>query len=76
MNQSYRTREEQARLYKELSAKGARVAPPGKSFHEHGLAVDITNWQAAQPFLRKYGLFNDLADDRGHFSWGETRKIG
>ena len=75
MNQSYRTGEQQAALYRDLSAKGARVAPPGKSFHEHGLAVDITNWQAAEKYLRKYGLANDLADDKGHFSWGETNRI-
>lgn len=74
VNQSYRTHAQQEKLYKELSAKGARVAPPGKSFHEHGLAVDVTNWKAAEPYLRKYGLYNDLPDDKGHFSWNETRK--
>lgn len=72
VNQSFRTHEEQAALYKELSAKGARVAPPGKSFHEKGLAVDVTNWKDAEKYLRKYGLVNDLSDDRGHFSFGET----
>jgi len=76
VNQSYRTHEQQAALYQELSAKGARVAPPGTSFHEKGQAVDVTNWQEAQTFLRKYGLVNDLPDDRGHFSYGETRNIG
>jgi hypothetical protein len=74
INQDFRTHEEQARLYKELSKKGARVAPPGHSFHEKGLAIDVTNWKEAQPYLRKYGLVNDLPDDRGHFSYGETRK--
>ncbi len=75
INQDFRTHEEQARLYKELSKKGARVAPPGHSFHEKGLAIDVTNWKEAEPFLRKYGLVNDLPDDRGHFSYGETNKV-
>ncbi len=76
VNQDFRTHEEQARLYKELSAKGARVAPPGQSFHEKGLAIDVSNWQEAGPYLRRYGLVNDLPDDRGHFSYSETRKVG
>ena len=71
INQSHRTTQQQAELYKKLSAKGARVAPPGKSFHEKGLAIDVTNWQEAQNILRKYGFKNNLADDRGHFSVGE-----
>lgn len=71
VNQSYRTRQQQAELYKKLSSTGARVAPPGKSFHELGLAIDVTNWKAAEAILRKYGFRNDLADDKGHFSIGE-----
>jgi hypothetical protein len=71
INQSYRTNAQQAELYKRLSAKGARVAPPGKSFHEKGLAVDVTNWQEAQKYLNKYGLVNPMSDDKGHFSYGE-----
>ena len=74
INQSYRTTEQQAKLYAELKPKGARVAPPGKSFHEKGLAIDVTNWKEAEKYLRKYGLVNDLADDKGHFSYGETNK--
>ena len=71
VNQSYRTKDEQASLYAELKPKGARVAPPGKSFHETGNAFDVTNWQKAEPYLRKYGLVNPMADDKGHFSIGE-----
>src|SRR3990167_8017339 len=74
VNESYRTSERQRELYEELSPKGARVAPPGQSFHEKGLAVDVQNWQAAEPFLRRYGLTNDLQDDKNHFSFGETNK--
>ena len=74
INQDFRSHEEQARLYKELSAKGARVAPPGRSFHEKGMAIDVTNWREFEPFARRYGLVNDLADDRGHFSYLETNR--
>lgn len=71
INQDYRDSATQAKLYEELSKKGARVAPPGKSFHEKGLAVDVTNWKEAAPYLAKYGVVNGLKDDMGHFSIGE-----
>jgi len=71
INQSYRTREQQAKLYEELSKKGAQVAPPGKSFHEKGLAVDVTNWKEAEKYLNKQGLVNPMSNDKGHFSYGE-----
>lgn len=75
VNQSFRTSEQQAELYKKLSAKGARVAKPGSSFHEKGMAIDVTNWKEAQEYLRKYGLMNALPDDRGHFSINEFKNI-
>lgn len=71
---SFRTKEQQQKLYDELKPKGARVATPGKSFHERGMAIDVQNWKEAEPFLRKYGLANDLADDKVHFSMGETNR--
>lgn len=71
VNQSFRTSEQQAALYDKLSAKGARVAEPGHSYHERGLAVDVTNWKEAQPYLEKYGVVNGLKGDMGHFSMGE-----
>lgn len=48
-----------------------RAAPPGSSFHEKGLAIDVNNWEAAQPFLAEVGIVNGLAGDMGHFSMGE-----
>jgi hypothetical protein len=71
VNQSYRTGKEQEMLYNKLHPTGAQVAPPGQSFHEKGGAIDVTNWQVAEPYLRKYGLINGLAEDKGHFSIGE-----
>lgn len=72
INEGLRSRERQAELYaKYRSGTGGRAAPPGKSFHETGMAVDVANWKEAEKYLRKYGLRNDLADDRNHFSLNE-----
>jgi len=72
INQSFRSREQQAELFRRSQAgEIGRAAPPGKSFHEKGLAIDVTNWKEAEKFLRKFGFKNNLADDKGHFSIGE-----
>ena len=67
---SYRSTDLQRKLY-EARKPGTRVAPPGKSFHEKGLAIDVENWLEASPFLHKEGFRNDLWDDKNHFSIGE-----
>jgi len=72
INEALRFTERQAELYQKFkSGQGGRAAPPGKSFHETGKAVDIGNWQEAAPYLHKYGFQNNLPDDRNHFSIGE-----
>lgn len=72
VNQDLRSSEYQAALYEKYqSGKGGRAAPPGHSFHEKGLALDVTNWKEAAPYLKRYGLVNGLKDDMGHFSVGE-----
>ena len=72
VNQSYRTTAQQAELYRRSQAgEIGRAAPPGKSFHETGLAIDVTNWKEAEKYLVKYGFKNNLVDDKGHFSIGE-----
>lgn len=72
INEAYRSDERQAQLYAAYQAgTGGRAAPPGQSFHGKGLAVDVANWKEAEPYLRRYGLKNDLADDKNHFSLGE-----
>ena len=73
INSAYRSTLKQAQLYRELKAKNpkARVAFPGKSFHERGQAIDVQNWQAAEPFLRAQGFLNPLKNDKVHFSIGE-----
>ena len=47
------------------------AAPPGTSFHEKGLAVDVSNWKEAAPYLAKYGIVGGLQNDMNHFSMGE-----
>jgi hypothetical protein len=71
VTESFRTRERQQELYNRLSKTGGRVAPPGKSFHEKGLAVDVKNWQEAAPYLKQHGIVNGLKGDMMHFSMGE-----
>lgn len=38
---AYRSPSQQAALYRKLAPKGLAVAPPGRSKHERGRAVDI-----------------------------------
>jgi len=72
VSESFRDAERQKELFKKLSAKGARVAPQGYSFHELGMAVDVgDSWKEVKPYLNKYGFINGLANDMGHFSVGE-----
>lgn len=72
INEAERSTARQAQLYEAYkNGSGIRAAPPGQSFHEKGLAVDVGNWKEAEPYLRKYGFKNNLADDKNHFSIGE-----
>lgn len=49
----YRDRFEQARLYSAYkSGKGGKAAPPGKSAHEFGLAVDVVLDGSEKPGLQ------------------------
>jgi D-alanyl-D-alanine dipeptidase len=77
INNAYRSTETQAALYKKLKAANprARVAPPGRSFHERGQAIDVNNWQQAEKFLHAEGFKNPLADDKIHFSIGEFNAL-
>lgn len=71
---SFRSGAKQAELYRRSQAgEIGRAAPPGMSFHETGKAVDVADFGESEQFLRRYGLVNDLGDDKGHFSIGETQ---
>lgn len=77
INNAYRSTATQTELYKKLKAANprARVAPPGRSFHERGQALDVNNWQQAEKFLHAEGFKNPLADDKVHFSIGEFNAL-
>ena len=68
-NSSFRSFEDQQRLWDQSQGgRLFRVARPGTSNHESGLAFDVGNWQQAQPFLAAQGFKNPMANDRVHFS--------
>jgi len=75
LTSSYRTPEQQAALY---AAKPGLAAPPGKSLHQQGLAIDVdSTWLAANPKAREWLLANgwhqfDAAKEPWHFSYGTT----
>jgi hypothetical protein len=69
VNSAKRSREEQAALY----AKDPRkAAPPGKSDHEFGRAIDIqtsdANELARMGLLEKYGFVRDVPGEAWHLS--------
>lgn len=65
----YRTTSQQTELYNQYKqGKIGKAAPPGKSNHEYGKAVDIANWEEAQPYLHRVGLINSIPNDKVHFS--------
>lgn len=66
---AFRTYEVQAKLYaKYKSGKGGKAAAPGNSNHETGMAIDVSNWNEAAPYLHAVGLYNNIPNDRVHFS--------
>jgi hypothetical protein len=76
VNYGFRSNALQAELYGKLAGKGA-VAPAGTSFHETGLAVDISNWREAQSFLIDAGFVGGcygIEEDLVHYSIGEVTK--
>jgi hypothetical protein len=63
-------------LFQKLSGKG-KVAPPGASFHETGMALDLSNWQDAQRFMIEAGFVGGcygIEEDLVHYSIGEITK--
>lgn len=55
LNSAYRSVEEQKALYLKLRGKQA-VAPPGRSEHNYGRALDVQDWEAAKPYLEAVGF--------------------
>lgn len=72
----FRSNRLQQELYDQLAGKG-KVARSGESFHETGLAVDLSNWQAAQRYMIEAGFVGGcygIEEDLVHYSIGEITK--
>jgi hypothetical protein len=72
----FRSNAVQADLYKKLAGH-AVVAPPGGSFHETGMALDIANWHEAQSFMIDAGFVGGcrgIEEDMVHYSIGELTR--
>ena len=76
VNYGFRSNAVQQELFRRINGKGA-VAPPGGSFHETGMALDINNWRDAQPFMIDAGFVGGcygIEEDFVHYSIGEITK--
>jgi hypothetical protein len=76
INYGFRSNTLQQELWKKLNGK-AKVAPAGASFHETGMALDISNWREAQGFLIDAGFVGGcygIEEDLVHYSIGEITK--
>jgi hypothetical protein len=81
INSAKRDPADQQRLWDESVAlgtpgkgpSGMAVAKPGRSPHEHGLAVDIQNYNdsAAVAAMNRQGLSQKVPGDPVHFSFGD-----
>lgn len=78
ISSGYRTIEEQTTLWNNSDKSGKMVAEPGKSRHNYGLAVDVSdNWikQMSSKELEKYGLHKPMSYENWHIEPIETKKI-
>lgn len=78
---AFRSMEEQLALWNELNPIGAAVAPPGRSYHNYGLAFDAVNWSAIESAIaalppEQRTLCNEVPDDAVHFSPVEHHECG
>jgi hypothetical protein len=75
VNSAYRDPEKQAQLYAKIGPPNA--APPGKSWHEKGLAFDINSADANKAdelgLMAKYGFKRPVAKEPWHVELSETR---
>lgn len=68
LNEGFRTREQQEALFRKYGS--ARAAPPGRSLHEFGLALDINSADTMEldklGLLRKYGFTTTVGGEPWH----------
>lgn len=71
----FRSVEEQTYLFNHSNRSGKMVAPPGKSRHNCGLAVDVTGWgkDLSNEELKKYGLYKPMGYEDWHIEPVETK---
>lgn len=78
INSGYRSTEEQAALYAKIGPPNA--APPGRSRHESGLAVDINSVDANKAIelglMAKYGFTRPVRGETWHVEPVESAKRG
>jgi hypothetical protein len=78
VNSAYRSPEEQAKLFAKYGTP--RAAPPGRSRHESGLAVDINSSDANKAIdlglMSKYGFTRPVRGETWHIEPIETAKRG
>ena len=71
INSGFRSVAEQAAICASGQAQGGRCAPPGQSYHNKGLAIDVGNWPELARVASRAGLcqpFPAPGDDNVHFS--------
>jgi hypothetical protein len=76
VNYGFRSNQLQYELYQELNGHG-KVAQPGMSFHETGMAIDLQNWRDAQRFMIEAGFVGGcygIEEDLVHYSIDEITK--
>lgn len=75
VNSGYRDPKKQAELYARIGPP--KAAPPGKSFHEKGLAFDINSADANKAIelglFEKYGFKRPVSGEPWHIEASETR---
>jgi len=71
----YRSNKLQGYLFNKSDRSGKMVAPPGKSRHNAGLAVDCDGWakKLTNKELAKYGLYKPMSYEDWHIEPIETK---
>lgn len=79
INSGYRSPADQARVCRE-APPGRPCAPPGRSMHQQGLAIDVQNYGEASRVLAQHPEINmcwpNIPNDAFHFSYGDGRECG
>ena len=76
INYGFRSNELQYELYQEINGHG-KVAQPGMSFHETGMAIDLQNWRDGQRYMIEAGFVGGcygIEEDLVHYSIDEITK--